>query len=478
MSEPTVKRPASARAASPILLPGDRPLPHDHEAEMAVLGCMLMDPDGAIGPAAVRLNFDNSFFAPAHQTIFKTLITLHESRSQAGGAAVDSITAANALQIAGQLEKTGGMAYLAQLMNVVPSSANIEQYAEIVQERAILRRLVQTGIDIAGRCMDSQTPVRELVDQIESDILEINKLGGAGSALRPVKDHMGKVIEMIQNGISTHGLKTGFAQLDELTGGLKPGDMFVLAARPSIGKTALALNMATNAALGPSKHSVGVFSLEMSSEQLVMRLLYSLASISQNELKSSGTTTRRFQELMNAADRLSKSRLFIDDSGNLDIFSLREKARRLSKASGLDLLIIDYLQLIRPVGGNRNSTRENDVSQISGGIKSLAKELGIPIIVLAQLNRQAEQKGEKPKLSHLRESGAIEQDADIVALLHRDRDLDAGIDPEKEQREAELLIAKHRNGSTGVIPLTFIPKYTRFETRSRISDDEVPAHLV
>lgn len=471
------QRGRNATTMGPLLL-GDRPLPNNQDAEMAVLGCMLLEPDPCIGTAGEKLHFPGAFFNPVHQIIFDCLLELREKKR---GHAIDLITVADALASAGALEKTGGHAYLSQLMNAVPSSANIENYVTIVYEQAILRRLIHTGAEIAGRSFDPQESVRELMDSFEAEIMDITRLGG-GSDLIPVKDLLNPTIERIEKfiteGPDSQGIKTGFSILDKMVSGLKPGDMFVLAARPSIGKTALALNMAANVALGSEPRKVGVFSLEMSSDQLVLRLLCSHARVNMADLRDASLANSRWSDLMAAAGQLKSAPLYIDDSGNIDILSLREKSRRMKQKHGLDMLVIDYLQLIKPVGGNRNSTRENEVSQISGGIKGLAKELGIPIIVLAQLNRMAEQPGQKPKLSHLRESGAIEQDADIVALLHRDRDTDAGqIGEDKETRDAELIIAKHRNGATGIVPLTFIPRFTRFEIRSAISDADVPANV-
>ena len=276
---------------------------------------------------------------------------------------------------------------------------------------------------------------------------------------------------------SVLGIQTGFEALDRIIMGLRPGEMFVLAARPSIGKTALALNMAENMALCSERPvPVGIFSLEMGVQQLVLRLLCSMARISLGDVRDCALTGGRWADVGRAADRLRKAPIYIDDcAAQMDIIELRGRARRMKQEFDIGVLFIDYLQLLRPVGGNRNSTRENEVAQMSGGIKGLAKELNIPIVVLAQLNRQAEQTGQRPKLSHLRESGAIEQDADVVALLHRERDVENQLSSDGLTGiESELIVAKHRNGQTGVAPLLFIPAYTRFENRSPISDEDVP----
>ncbi len=462
-----------------VLLKGDRPLPHDADAEMAVLGCMLLEPECAIDLAMARLNFENAFFTPAHQKIFTLLVRL---RNEMRRDAIDLITVSNALTAEGLLEQVGGRAYLSQLMNVVPSSANIEQYVEIVRENAVLRRLIRTGCEVAERSFDPQErSVRELVDQFQSQVLELTQLHSGADMAHIGEKIMGAVeyLDKLHNkDESVYGIRTGYPDLDGLITGLKPGDLFVLAARPSIGKTAFAMNVATNVAMGHNPRPVGVFSLEMSTEQLILRLLCSRAGVNLREIRDGALSHSRWNDIMAAASSFKTAPIYIDDTGTLDILALRAKARRLKQQHDVQVLFIDYLQLLKPASVNKNTTRENEVSQISGGLKSLAKELGIPIVVLAQLNRQAEQSGSKPKLGHLRESGAIEQDADVVALLHRERDTDAGIvGKDTEGREAELIIAKHRNGPTGVVKLSFIPAYTRFESRSPVSDDQIPAGI-
>ncbi len=459
-----------------VLLKGDRPLPHDADAEMAVLGCMLLDPRFAIDLATARLNFDNAFFTPAHQKIFNVLLKL---RNDMRRDAIDLITVSNALAADGQLEQAGGRAYLSQLMNVVPSAANVEQYVEIVRENAVLRRLIRTGCEVAERSFDPQErSVRELVDLFQSQVLELTQLH-SGADMAHIGDKIMGAVEYLDKlhnkDESVYGIRTGYTDLDNLITGLKPGDLFVLAARPSIGKTAFAMNIATNIAMGRDPRPVGVFSLEMSTEQLILRLLCSKAGVNLRAIRDGALANSGWNDIMEAANCFRNAQIYIDDTGTLDILALRAKARRLKQQHDVQALFIDYLQLLKPASVNKNTTRENEVSQISGGLKSLAKELGIPIVVLAQLNRQAEQTGSKPKLGHLRESGAIEQDADVVALLHRERDTDAGIvGKDTEGREAELIVAKHRNGPTGVVKLVFRPAYTRFESASNVSDSQIP----
>ncbi|MFO7821258.1 MAG: replicative DNA helicase [Lentisphaeria bacterium] len=450
-------------------------MPHNTEAEVAVLGSVLLDPGVALDAATSMLNFQGSFYHPAHQTIFQTIIELNARQAQGS---VDIVTLSDALNRKGVLEEAGGQAYLLKLLNSVPSAANIEHYVEIVHQNAVLRRLIKASTEIADKCYEPQQSVKELVDGIESEILSITNLKKADN-LVPVSEMILPAIEYIeklhQKDRSIMGLQTGFDGLDRTVMGLRPGEMFVLAARPSIGKTALALNMAENIAVNSDPEPVGIFSLEMSCKQLVLRLLCSLARINIGDIRDCALSQGRWQEITRAGQQLKNAPIYIDDAvATLDVAELRARARRMKREHDISVIFIDYLQLLKPVGGNRNSTRENDVAQISGGIKSLAKELDIPIVVLAQLNRQAEQTGQKPRLSHLRESGAIEQDADVVALLHREREVEAGKPDGNSGLEAELIIAKHRNGQTGIAPLVFIPNYTRFEDRSPVADEDVP----
>lgn len=445
----------------PALLRGDRPLPHNPEAEVAVLGAMMLDPDNALDIAAARLSAD-SFFTHAHQTLFDTFVQLANEKSRG---AIDLITVMDALAKAGKLDEIGGRDYVMQIMNSVPTAANIEQYVEIVQQTAVLRRLIATSADVMERCYRPSENVRTLLDEVEQKILEVTNLSAdkqvvaVGDCVIDAVDHLE---QLRHNDRSAVGLSTGYPDLDKLITGLKPAEMFVLAARPSIGKTALALNITTNIALqDDGNHAVGFFSLEMSSNLLVLRLLCSLARLNLGDMRDGAVSTARWAEIMQAGERLKSAPVYIDDTGNIDVVELRAKARRMAREHKIELLVIDYLQLMQPVGGNRNTTRENDVARMSGGIKSLAKELNIPIIVLAQLNRQAEQQGQQPKLSHLRESGAIEQDADLVALLHRERDADGG-GSTATAMDAELIVAKHRNGPTGVVQLFFRKRLAQF----------------
>ena len=453
----------------------DRPLPHNDEAEVAVLGSMLIDPAVAIDTAASKLNFDGSFYSPQHQQIFRTLLQLGGEKSRGS---IDLITLSDALERAGHLDEVGGRSYLNVIMNSVPTAANIEQYVDIVHQNAILRRLIRASAEIVEHCYDPSGTVEELLDDVEQRVFQVTSLNSSESQTLVVGELILEAINYLDQlhskDKSVLGIQTGYDDLDRLITGLRAGEMMVLAARPSIGKTALALNIAENIALGPQNTPIGIFSLEMSADLLVLRLLCSRARVSISDIREGALSNARWQEIMEAGQLLKRAPVYIDDSGGLDIMELRARARRMKRESDIKLLIIDYLQLVRTSDLNRNATRENEVARISGRLKSLAKELSVPVVVLAQLNRQAEQAGQRPKLGHLRESGAIEQDADLVALLHRERELDNERGSMSEGMDAELIIAKHRNGPTGIVPLTFFPAYTRFENRARIADEDVP----
>ncbi len=450
----------------------DRPMPHNREAESAVLGCMLLDPANAIDVATSRLNFPGSFYDTAHQQTFRMLLELSNSPNRSS---IDLITLTDALEKAGRLEEAGGRSYLMQLLNAVPTAANVEHYVRIVHDTAVLRRLINTSSEMLEKCFEPHEDLRELLDYFESEVTSVTGLsaGGGTAAVRDIIMEVVEYVDKLHKGDQEAlGVRTGFPDLDRYITGLRPGDMFVLAARPSIGKTALALNIGSSIALRDAI-PVGIFSLEMSTKLLVLRMLCSEARVSLSDIKEGAISTGRWHEIMEAGQRLKQAPIYIDDTGGLDIVELRARARRMKREHDIQILIIDYLQLLR-AEGNRNSTRENEVSKMSGGIKALAKELDIPIIVLAQLNRQAEQPGQRPRLAHLRESGAIEQDADVVALLHREREIENEQPVSEDCVPAELIIAKHRNGPTGVVELLFLGKYTRFESKSRIPDEDVP----
>ncbi len=460
----------------PGFLTGDRPLPHDLNAEVAVLGSMLLAPNetldvaGKLPPA--------SFYQEKHKVIFRTLMDLSEDADMA---AIDLITLSDALRRKGELNKAGGEDYLIHLMNSMPTAANIDTYTNIVLENYILRRLIGTGADIVNKSFDQVTPVKELMDSIEQEIMDIGNSQSSSDyvALRDlVKDVVNHVEQMHKHDSEATGISTGYPDLDRMIYGMRPGNMIVLAARPSIGKTAFALNLAANAAIETENPvPVGVFSLEMSCKELATRLLVSTSKIGISDIKDGALSTAKWNQIMMAAHRLKEAPIYIDDTPQIDIMELRAKARRMKRDHDIQLIVIDYLQLMTAtVSGN--ASREQEVAKMSGSIKAIAKELEIPVMVLAQLNRQAEQAGQRPKVSQLRESGSIEQDADVVMILHREREAQHQATEEDYDRglKSELIVGKNRAGGTGIVPLVFMPKIMQFNSYTGIDDADVPEH--
>ena len=408
----------------------DRPKPHNEEAEIAVLGAMLFSTE-AVSSAIGALKLENAFYRPAHQTIFNAMVELTAGKSEV---ALDPLVVSDHLERSGKLEEVGGRAYIAQLMDSVPTAANIDYYVEIVKQNAILRHIIATCTETIQRCYATEDDVHALLDGIEQKIFEVtgmNETKDLQSVQPLVREAVDYLEKLINGNPDILGLRTGF-DIDKMITGLKPGEMFVLAARPSIGKTALALNMAANIAMNPSHPAaVGIFSLEMPALSLILRMICSESRVGLAEFRNKTINQSRWADVMRAASDLNKAKIVIDDTGAIDILELRAKARRMKAKHNVEAIFVDYLQLIR-AHTKSNASRENEVSMISGSLKAMAKELNIPVVVLAQLNRQAEQ-GEKPKLSQLRESGAIEQDADVTD--HR----------EKPQR-------RDRHGGTPVLP--------------------------
>ena len=446
-----------------------RTLPNSLEAEVAVLGSMLIAPEAA-SLALSALNFDGAFYRGAHQTIFNAMLELNPGKSEA---ALDPVVLADHLERSGRLDEVGGRAYLSQLMDSVPTAANIEHYVDIVREKAILRKLIKTCAISMDKCYDADN-ARDVLDAIGQSVFDITSMNQT-KEIMDIKqlsyDALEYLNKLMQGDQEVLGLRTGF-DFDRLITGLKPGELFVLAARPSIGKTALAMNMALNIALSDPPVPVGIFSLEMPARQLVLRFICSMTNISMKEFRKRLLTNEKWCTVMETVNKLSSSTILIDDTGAIDILELRAKARRMKANNDVKVIFIDYLQLIK--GQVRaNASRENEVAMISGSLKAMAKELNIPVVVLAQLNRQAEQPGDTPKLSNLRESGAIEQDADVVALLHRDRkqQYDQKDGDEAKPLPAELIIAKNRNGGTGTVDLLFTPAYTRFDNVANMPDE-------
>jgi replicative DNA helicase len=453
----------------------DRLPPHSIEGEQGVLGCVLLSPNECMGECIEKLKDEGaeSFYDLRHRTIYETLAGMFDTRE-----AIDLITLQQRLKNKQLLEQVGGIAYLSQLQDAVPSAANLSYYLEIVREKHLLRKMIQTCTGVVGRVYDYEGEVDALLDEVERDVLRISESRVQGGT-PTTKDLVNKAIGTIENFFSRQGvltgLATGFADLDRMTDGLHGSEMIVVAARPSMGKTSLAMNVVEHVVL-ENKLPVGVFSLEMSAESLVLRMMCSIARVNLRSIREGFMSESDFPKLTSAAGRLANAPLFIDDTAGLSILQLRARARRLHQMHGVRLFVIDYLQLLHSTARRAQENRQQEISDISSGIKSLAKELKVPVLVLSQLNRELERdKSRKPRLSDLRESGAIEQDADVVGLLYKPNagDDDEGTE-EADGIPVNLLIAKQRNGPTGDVNLTFLKPYTRFESAAKVSDEDVP----
>jgi replicative DNA helicase len=445
--------------------------PNSVEAEQGVLGSMLISPRDTIAECVEKIN-EEYFYVPAHQTIYTVLVELWNA-----GQAIDLITFTQVLRDRNLLESLGGAAFVTGLFTFVPTAANVQYYLDIVRDKYILREIIAAATESVRRAYEEQDEVNNLLDEVEQRIFAVGEDRFKGQMLS-MKDQVMEAIESIEKlyerkgGIT--GISTGFVEFDRMTSGMHGAEMIVIAARPSMGKTALVMNIAEHVAV-QEKLPVGVFSLEMSSQQLVQRLLCSRARVNLQKVRDGFLAERDFPSLTAAASKLAEAKIFIDDSAGLSILELRAKARRLRAQQEVQLIIVDYLQLLRSTSRRAQDNRQLEISEISAGIKGLAKELKIPIIVVAQLNRQPEARsGGKPRLSDLRESGSIEQDADLVGLLVRPEIYEEDEEARAEKAgEAELIIAKQRNGPVGEIPLTFLKEFTRFETRARnVSEPE------
>jgi replicative DNA helicase len=437
------------------------------EAERALLGSILLD-NSALNLALEGVGKDD-FFSEAHRIAFDKMIAISEKNRT-----IDLVTLCEELSKEGQIEKVGGAAYLAALTDGVPigTSIAVSEYSRIVKEKSILRRLINASHNLISRCLEGTDDPDTLIDLAQSQVFEIaeQKVQSGFTNIRDiVRSSFGSIEELLERGRNVTGVGTGFADLNNMTSGLQPGELIVVAARPSLGKTALALNIAAHAAIEDRK-KVGFFSLEMSKESLVMRLLCSEAKTDSHRLRSGFSNRDDWKKLTQALGRLGDAPLFIEDTPALSIMQIRAKARRLKMEKGLDLMIVDYLQLVSGQGRFENRTQE--VSYISRGLKSLAKELKVPVLALSQLSRAPEQRpGQRPQLSDLRESGSIEQDADVVIFLFRERKAAAESDEEGEVDrrgvEMKLIIGKQRNGPTGDIPIVFMRPYAKFESMDR-----------
>ena len=449
----------------------ERILPNSLEAEMAVLGAMLLSPEEAASQVREHLTEDDFYYA-AHQVIFRELAGMQDTLR-----AVDMVTLTQRLQDKGVLDEIGGAAYLADLVARVPTTANVEHYINIVWEKHLLRKLINASHEIMTRAFDRQDDVLAWIDEVEQQIFNINAetaTTGAQPTKVLVREAMSNIEKMFENRGAITGLATGFRDLDKLTSGLRPGNVFIIAARPSMGKTSLAMNIAENVAIDQNI-PVGIFSLEMSSEELVKRMLCSRGAVNLRSLHDGFSKEKDHAALTTAASELIKAPMYIDDTAGLAVNQLRARARRMCTQYKIKLLVIDYLQLMKAPSKRADQSRQVEVADISSGVKALAKELQIPIIILSQLNRQPETREGKPRLADLRESGSLEQDADIVGLLVRPEVYeDDAENREKLKGQAQLVIAKQRSGPTGTINLSFLNEFTRFEDAARVSDEDIP----
>lgn len=431
--------------------------PYSLEAEQSVLGGLLLE-GSAWDLIADRIH-EPDFYRMDHQCIFTAIKELHANNIPS-----DVITVSERLEQTGNLQKSGGMTYLGSLANNVPSAANIAAYADIVRDHSISRQLIHTGSEISTLAFSNDgTPVKEKLNHAERLIFEIAERGGqAGKGFQKISHLLPGVVdrisELYESGTDLTGLSSGFADFDQLTAGLQDSDLVIIAGRPSMGKTALAMNIAENIAI-QYKKAVAIFSMEMSAQQLVLRMISSLGRIDAKNVRTGKLGENDWPRITSAISLLNESHIFIDDTPALSPVDLWARARRLKRRHGLDLIIVDYLQLMRVVGTMEN--RATEISEISRNLKALAKELNVPVIALSQLNRSLEQRPNKrPLMSDLRESGAIEQDADLIVFIYRDE----VYNPDSSDKgTAEIIIAKQRNGPTGFLKLAFLGTYARFE---------------
>ncbi|MGM9992608.1 MAG: replicative DNA helicase [Candidatus Bruticola sp.] len=449
-----------------LLLP-----PQNEEAERACLGSCLIDPE-AFDKVSEILAGPEDFYQRAYQEIYAAMAYLAENTG-----VIDLITVSNYLRDHGKLEHCGGVARLNDLVETVHSSAHVTAYAKIVADNAIARRLLRAGETISRLAVDQEIEVPQRVDQAEEVVFGVDNAHFRGE-LEPISDSISRTFdeayERFLAGGSVSGLSSGFTELDELTNGLHPANLIVVGARPSMGKTAFALSIAVNVALADKPGKVAIFSLEMPREDLCMRMMCSIAKVNGQSLRSGKLKQQDWTSMAEAVNKLSKAPIFIDDSGSVTILDMKAKLRRLKKRSGLDLVIIDYLQLIRGSGANRvSSERIFEISEISRQLKGLSKELNVPIIALSQLSRNVESRQDKrPLLSDLRESGAIEQDADLVAFLYRDEYYNK---QSTELNIAEVIVAKHRNGPIGTLKLKFMKQFGGFYNINSLNSADLRA---
>jgi len=459
----------------------DRVPPHELQMEMGVLGCIMLSPHECLNECITKFKeFGKEvFYDLRHQAIYETILILYEARLP-----VELISVQQNLKDRQLLEQVGGIAYISQIQDSVPSAANLGYYMEVMLEKFMLRRMIETCTGVVGRIYQYEGEVDQLLDEVEKEVLKVGDMRRNTDEMPTDKQLVNEAITQIETYFNKKGeltgLATGFPDLDRMTDGLVEG-FYVIAGRPSTGKTSLAMNIAEHVVIELKQH-VGVFSLEMSAQSLMLRMMCSVSRVNLRMIRDGFMSEADFPKLMNAAGKLAKELLHIDATAGLSIMQLRSRARRMKMRFGIKLLIVDYLQLLN--SSNRKvKSRQEEIADISAGLKALSKELHIPIIALAQMSRDFEKnntgkKKRKPRMSDLRESGAIEQDADLVAFLFNPNATDDEDEMEAQQEAdglaIDLLIAKQRNGPTGTVHLTFLKPYTRFESAAKFSNDDIP----
>jgi replicative DNA helicase len=432
--------------------------PHNVEAEESVLGAVMLSAEAAA--VALETLRPEDFYRPAHQSVFEAILALFD-----GNQAIDAITVSDWLRRNEQLERTGGIAFLNHLMDAVPATSNVGYYVEIVDETASRRRLMRAGSEVGKMAMQSDRAIEEVLDSAEAEVFAVadRRVGEGLGRIGPLlQSTLERIEELGTQGGEITGVPTGFRDIDKKLAGLHPANLVVVAARPSMGKSALALNIAQNVAEDGSP--VAFFTLEMSREEVVQRLLSSMASVDSNKLRTGQLGPEMWQKLARESSRLYEMPFYVDDSPDLTVTAIRAKCRRLKRKGDLGLVVVDYLQLMQ--GPARSDNRQQEIAEISRSLKNLARELHVPVIAVSQLNRQLEQRENKrPRLGDLRESGAIEQDADIVMFIYRDEYYNP--DSADTRGIAEVSVAKHRAGATGIVMMTFAAEFTRFRNFTR-----------
>jgi len=435
----------------------ERPLPQNLEAERSILGAVLLD-NHALNAAVEKLRTDD-FFLPQHRRIFERMVQLGEKQQ-----AIDTVTLMEDLSRRGELEAAGGVAYLSTLADGLPRVTNVEHYARIVKEKSVLRSLIYSASAIQEQALEAADDADVILDRAESKILQLAEdrvRAGLIGVKDLVKENYERLEKIFSEGRRITGLATGYPGLDNETAGLQPSELIILAARPSMGKTALALNIAENVALR-HREPVAIFSLEMSKESLLLRLLASEARVDAHKFRTGHMNRDDWGKVTTALSNLGEAPIWIDDSASSTVLEMGAKARRLKRDRGLSLMVVDYLQLVVPSNSGRGTNRQEEVSSMSRALKGLAKELKVPIVVLSQLTRAPEREERRPQLADLRESGAIEQDADVVLFINRPNFYKTDL-PEEDRAKAEIIIAKQRNGPTGNLNFVFLSRHTRFE---------------